>query len=104
MESAGKVILTIIIIAAILFGLVALLKVSNNVGPTIADTHEEYSGVIPHMEKVAHNREDGYWSYYVDHTTNNVYLVYRCGYQFGMSTILNPDGTTMTLEQLINTR
>ena len=104
MRNAGKVVLAIVIIAALLFGFAKLIQLSNNVGPTVADTHEEYSGIVPHMEKISHNTENACWSYYIDHTTNSVYLVYSAGHQCAMSVVLNEDGTPMTPEQLINTR
>ena len=104
MRNAGKVVLTIVIIAALLFGCAKLIQLSNNVGPTVADTHEEYSGIVPHMEKVSHNTEDACWFYYIDHTTNSIYLVKETTYQFGISPVLNSDGTPMTLEDLDNHR
>ena len=96
-----KIFLAIVAIIAVIFGLVKLLELSNNVGPTLANTQEEYSGIIPHMEKISHNTENSCWSYYVDHTTNRIYLVYCAGYQFGMSAVFNSDGTPMTLDQLL---
>ena len=96
-----KIALAIVIIIAVIFGLIELLILSNNIGPTLANTQEEYSGIIPQMEKISHNTENACWSYYVDHTTNYVYLTYSAGYQFGMSAVLNPDGTPMTLDQLL---
>ena len=56
------------------------------------------------MEKISNNPDDVNWTYYVDHTTDSIYLVKETTYQFGISPVLNSDGTLMTLEQLINTR
>ena len=71
---------------------------------SLASTHEEYSGLTPKMEKISNNPDDVNWTYYVDHTTDSIYLVKETTYQFGISPVLNSDGTPMTLEQLINTR
>ncbi len=43
---------------------------------------------------------EGAYEYIIDENTNNVYLKYNHGRQAGMSIIMNPDGTPMTLEQL----
>ena len=98
----------IILIVGILLGIIYGASWIGNratlASHSLASTHEEYSGLTPKMEKISNNPDDVNWTYYVDHTTDSIYLVKETTYQFGISPVLNSDGTPMTLEQLINTR
>ena len=98
----------IILIVGILLGIIYGASWIGNratlASHSLASTHEEYSGLTPKMEKISNNPDDVNWTYYVDHTTDSIYLVKETTYQFGISPVLNSDGTLMTLEQLINTR
>ncbi len=89
---------------AFILGVSALSRWSHLRGPSMADTNESYNKLVPSMEQIQVNEKDVYWTYYVDHTTDYVYLVYDNYHQFGVAALLNTDGTPMTLEQFVNSR
>lgn len=66
------------------------------------ETNKTYE-IVPEMVRVS-DHKNGEWSYYVDKRTNYTYLVYESYYKRAVTAMLNPDGTPMTLEQLLNSR
>ena len=98
------VILIVGILLGIIYGASWIGDQAKLASHSLASTHEEYNGFTPKMEKISNNPDDVDWTYYVDHTTNSIYLVKETTYQFGISPVLNSDGTPMTLEQLADSR
>ena len=93
-------------IAIALLLIYGLCSFSNWLGQedaALADSGETYSGIIPEMVEVCQNPH-GDWSYYVDKRTDCVYLVFSAYRKKAVTAVLNPDGTPMTYEQLINSR
>ena len=95
-------VLTVAAIVLLLAAMIKLIDRADYKRPVLADKHMKYNGLVPSMEKISRGPKDACWSYYVDHTTNHVYIVYDAGYHFGLASVQNPDGTPMTLEQLAN--
>jgi hypothetical protein len=92
----------IIIGVALFFGLCRFTDwLGQNDNVAIAETVES-NEILPEMVRVSEHKNDG-WSYYVDKRTNYTYLVYEGHYKKAVTALFNPDGTPMTLDQLLNT-
>jgi hypothetical protein len=103
-----KTALTILLVTAIVvgffYGLAALNRWSYQRGPTVIGNYDGISGLTPNIEVICNNNNDVHWTYRVDHTTGYVYLVYENGWDFGMATVMEPNGAPMTLDKFLNTR
>ena len=104
LKGAVIIILIVGILLGIIYGASWIGDRATLASHSLASTHEEYNRLTPKMEKISNNPDDVNWTYYVDHTTNSIYLVKETTYQFGISPVLNSDGTPMTLEELDNHR
>ena len=83
----------VIIVIVLLIALVALFGVlaDGNGATTVAS-----EGIRPDVTAYG----NGSYFYLVDNRTGVVYLEYSFSYQHGLSVMLNPDGSPVTMDQL----
>lgn len=84
------------LIIALIFGAI-VMSGCNRIGRSMSET--KVQNVVPNLVEIG--REcNGKYSYLVDKNTGVVYLEF-CGYnRFGITVMLNADGSVITAEQL----
>lgn len=78
--------------------LFTLLLTGCGTGVSVAEKH--YQDVSPQIVEIGDTRTNDGYCYAVDKNTGVVYLEYDGPRRFGITIMLNPDGTPVTAEQL----